>query len=62
MGVPWMGPGYYLPQYNFSVRYHNGQWCLFARQPEDVIATTSEQIQAVKIWAATNRDKFNRIP
>ncbi len=49
----------YLPQYNFSVRKHNGSWCLFARQPEDVKAKTTEEITAVEMWAAANRDKFN---
>lgn len=53
--------GYYLDRYNWSVRKHNGQWCMFARQPEDRPARTSEQIQAVEAWARSNRDKYQSL-
>ena len=51
-------PGYYLPAYNFSVRMHKGQWCLFSRLPGDLEASTPEQKQAVEDWASSNRAKF----
>lgn len=53
--------GYYLPQYNFSVRFHNGSWCMFCRQPEDVEATELDQIDAVRYWANANRRKFDEL-
>jgi hypothetical protein len=52
--------GYYLPQYNFSVQYYNGQWILRVRNDEDVPATTSLEIAAIEGWAQTNREKFLR--
>ncbi len=50
--------GFYLKYYNFSVRMHNGQWCMFRLGPKDVLATTTEQIIAVLEWADANRRKF----
>jgi hypothetical protein len=51
--------GYYLPQFNFSVRFYNGQWCQFCRQSNDVVAVTQDQINAVLMWANINTNKFN---
>lgn len=52
-----MTGGYFLPQYNWSVRFHNGQWCLFARQPGDKPAETPQHIAAIREWAFINRRK-----
>lgn len=54
--------GYYLPKFNWSVRHHNGQWCLFTRLPSDQVATTPDQILAVQLWADSNRQKFTVMP
>lgn len=50
--------GYYMEEYNFSVRYHNGQWCCFCRMPDDVIAERPEHVAAVLMWAAANIEKY----
>lgn len=49
---------FYLPEFNFSVAFHNGAWCLFNLTPDSKVATSTEQIQAVLGWAAANRRKF----
>lgn len=54
--------GYYLPEFNWSVRFYNGQWCLFARQPGDTLAGTPGQISAIRDWAASNRRKHEASP
>lgn len=51
--------GFYLPEYNFSVRLHQDMWCMFCRQDTDKQAETPEQISAVMSWAKANKDKYH---
>jgi len=52
---------FYLEPYNWSVGLHQGAWCMFCRQPEDVIATTQEQINAVRGWAESNKKNYQSL-
>ena len=54
-----MSLGYYLPEINFSVRFYNGQWCLFSRHPTDVLATDPIIQNAIQQWKSINRGKFH---
>ena len=51
--------GYYKPDYNFSIEYHQGQWVMRSRQPQDLPAQTFEHDDAIESWALSNREKFN---
>jgi hypothetical protein len=49
--------GYYVDKYNFSVRYHNNQYCMFCRMREDIKTTDSNIINEIEEWARINRSK-----
>lgn len=49
--------GFYLPEYNFSVRLVDGVWCMFCRQDDDVLAATAAQRAAIFAHANTNKRK-----
>lgn len=50
---------YFLPECaTFCVAVHNGQWCMFAFNDSAEIASTKEQIEAVKSWGRANLIKF----
>ncbi len=50
--------GYYTFDVNFSIRNINGQWCLFARQPNDINTDDPIICREIYYWRCINYRKF----
>lgn len=50
--------GYYSKGSSFSVEFYKGEWIRRNLLANDTIATTPNQIAAIRMWQRANREKF----
>lgn len=50
--------GYFLPKFNWAVEFYKGEWICRSIQFGDIVATTEEQLAAIRYWKNANIRKY----